>query len=199
MQRRRARDERGAVLVEAAFILPIMMMITFGAIEYGLATSNSAAIKQSTRSGVRMVSTSPKVDAYALAADAVRTTLESTEFITPIEMWIYRARPTDGRPFGGDGTFNPSGCPVATCQRYTWNTSTSSWTLVSGSWTPTAQYACLLPAAADPNLRYPDAVGVWVKAEHGFVTGFFGDDITLTERTTMRLEPVPSTAGCARS
>ena len=33
----RARDERGASLIEAAIILPVVILIVFGIIEFGLA------------------------------------------------------------------------------------------------------------------------------------------------------------------
>jgi hypothetical protein len=184
---RRFGDDRGATLVEAAIVLPVMLMITFGTIEYGLAMANSSTLKQSTRSAVRMVSTSPKTEAYGLAEDAAKTTLANTTFLVPEEMRIYKADPETGQPVGG--------CPGTTCLVYTWTG--TGWGTPAGSWAPASQYACLVTTVSPP--RYPDAVGVSIRARHEFVTGFFGDSLSMTERTTMRLEPVPSANGCANT
>ncbi|MDX6496289.1 MAG: TadE-like protein, partial [Gaiellales bacterium] len=39
---RRARGERGAAVVEAAFVLPVFLLLIFGVIEWGLFFTGSA-------------------------------------------------------------------------------------------------------------------------------------------------------------
>lgn len=72
-RRRRADGQRGAVLVEAGLIIPLLMFIVFGIIEFGgaLATKSSAA--NSVRAGGRMGS----VQGNNLMADGA--TLERME------------------------------------------------------------------------------------------------------------------------
>ena len=45
--------ERGAALVEAAIVLPLLIVIVFGIIEFGLAWSNNVAIRQGVREAAR--------------------------------------------------------------------------------------------------------------------------------------------------
>jgi hypothetical protein len=59
----------------------------------------------------------------------------------------------------------------------------------SPSWPATDQEAC---GAEDST----DYLGVYVRARHVFITGFFQDEQQLSERTVMRLEPLPFTDEC---
>ena len=43
--RAQPRDDRGAVLVEAAFILPVVILIVFGIIEFGLAFKDTLTVR----------------------------------------------------------------------------------------------------------------------------------------------------------
>ncbi len=49
------------------------------------------------------------------------------------------------------------------------------------SWCPTSRQACR-PSGTD-------YLGVWVKARHPMLTGFFGSVITIADDAVMRLEP----------
>jgi hypothetical protein len=51
----RRGDERGATLVEFAFILPIFALFVFGAIDLGWAFSQNLDVKQGAREGGRIV------------------------------------------------------------------------------------------------------------------------------------------------
>ena len=51
----RRGDERGATLVEFAFILPIFVLFVFGAIDLGWAFSQNLDVKQGAREGGRIV------------------------------------------------------------------------------------------------------------------------------------------------
>lgn len=52
MARRRPKD-RGAVLVEFALILPVLVLLLFGIAEYGIAFNNLNSLRQGTREGAR--------------------------------------------------------------------------------------------------------------------------------------------------
>jgi Flp pilus assembly protein TadG len=53
--RRHRRDRsRGAVLIEAAILLPLLVLLTFGAVEYGLIFRDDLKITTAARSGARI-------------------------------------------------------------------------------------------------------------------------------------------------
>jgi Flp pilus assembly protein TadG len=49
----RRRRERGAVAIETALILPIIILVLFGIVDYGLLFSNSLAVRQGVREAAR--------------------------------------------------------------------------------------------------------------------------------------------------
>ena len=58
----RADRERGAVLVEAAILIPLVVGLTFGAIEYGFAFNEQGTVRASTRTAARAASAVPLAD-----------------------------------------------------------------------------------------------------------------------------------------
>lgn len=58
MQRRR-RTEHGASLVEFALLVPLIALLVFGIIEFGLAFSDSQNLRQATREGTRLITVKP--------------------------------------------------------------------------------------------------------------------------------------------
>src|SRR5690606_13535680 len=79
---RRRRDnelERGAVLIEAAIVMPLILLIVFGILEFGLAFRNTLSVSESTRAGARVAVAQPRVDGYeANAAAAVSGSLATS-------------------------------------------------------------------------------------------------------------------------
>lgn len=53
----RSRDERGAVAVEFALIVPVLLMLIFGGIEYGRVYSELEVFESAAREGARMAAT----------------------------------------------------------------------------------------------------------------------------------------------
>ena len=73
----RRRDERGAAMVEFAMILPLLVLLTFGIIEFGVAFNASSSVSQASRAGGRtaaIFSTDPQLEFNAglAAANAAR-------------------------------------------------------------------------------------------------------------------------------
>lgn len=87
----RAWSERGAGLAEFALVLPILVMILFGMIEFGLAHSRSQAIEASAREGGRLASLSSS--SAADVSDRVDATLGGTTFDAPPSVVV---SPTSG-------------------------------------------------------------------------------------------------------
>jgi Flp pilus assembly protein TadG len=53
---RRKRDDEGASAVELALVMPVLLLILFGIIEFGLAFSRNIAITNAAHEGARVVS-----------------------------------------------------------------------------------------------------------------------------------------------
>jgi Flp pilus assembly protein TadG len=208
--RARGEDgERGAVLVEAAIVIPLLMLITLGIIEYGSAYQQDAAVAAASRSGARVASALPKTDfgctpvtscsgggtdSAVTVANAVSTALQSVGSAAPQKLVIYDADPDAD----GNGAPNFTGCTH--CMTYTWNTSTKQFNTTKSSgtgWLSTGQYAC----AANTNPHGdvgPEAIGVYVQMTHTAVTHLFGGNKTLSGTTVMRFEPNVSST-CANT
>ncbi|MCZ7526011.1 MAG: pilus assembly protein [Acidimicrobiia bacterium] len=160
-------------MVETALLLPLVLMLVFGIVEYGLAFRESSAIASAARAGARTASALPKHTTFAGdAATAVRSALESLPRGVPQELWVYDA--TEGTGLPDSGGFES----CTRCVRFTW--SNGDWEVVHDGWSAAQQNAC----AGDP-----DQVGVWLKTRHSFITGVFGAGVDLTARSVMRLEP----------
>jgi Flp pilus assembly protein TadG len=185
MARRVRRSERGSVIVEAVIIIPMLLIVTFGAIEYGIAFRESAAIKAAARAGARSAVAMPRNDGYTdAAANAVTTAMGDVANSTPQELWIYHAYYNTPRP---------STCSNE-CAKFTWDATSKKFVLTGGNvWDADQQNACA--SADDPN--FPEQVGVYIKAQHKMVTAFFGGTKTLTANSVMRLEPYVGTGGCS--
>lgn len=179
-------SERGAALVEFALILPLLLVLTFGIIEYSQLFSAASTVSNATRSGARTASAEPRQPAFASdAAAAVGTALSALPGSTPQELWVYRATQGTGLPDSGGFSSYCSHCVV-----YRWDASTRKFNTASpvvNGWPATDQNACGGTA---------DEIGVYVKVVHAFVTKLFGTSKTLSSRTVMRLEPIPSSQQC---
>lgn len=185
MRRPRLPDDEGAVAVEAAIILPVLCLLVFGIIEFGMLFRANLSFSQAARSGARTAVALPRTP-YAdpsqqAVAGSLRTTINTNEikFLT-----IYKANPTTGLPADGS-TYKTCS---SSCYRYTWDAGTRTWTLVSGTaWAPSSQKAC-------GTIDHTDYLGIYVEGEYRWKTGIFnpifGSSTTIAERTVMRLEPV---------
>ena len=191
MKRDRKKTD-GAVAVEFALILPVLLMLVFGIVEFGMMFRADLTVSQAARSGARTAAALPRVASYqtnsaAAVAASVRTSLGANEISY---LTIYKANKTTGMPSDG-GTYKT----CTDCYRFTWDTSTKSWTQLSGAaWPATAQKACGSEALTD-------YIGVYVEARYHWITGIFtpifGSTTGLAERTVMRLEPIGSQTACS--
>ena len=182
--RTRAHRERGAILVEAAFVLPVMILLVAGIIDFGLAFKNLQTVFTATRDGARTGSVETRQTGYANdVADAVKKSLNAVPTNGYQELWIYKAN-ASGKPDSGNFT------SCTTCVRFTWNDTTKSWTTVQNAWPATgsgSQYAC----AGTPG---PDTLGVYLKVRHDMLMGLFGSTKMLTDYSVADLEPRPASS-----
>jgi TadE-like protein len=186
MRSRGRRDgERGAVLVETAILIPIIIMITFGLIEFSMVYQSSSTEAGAARSAARTASAEAMLTNYATdAAAAAATALKTVGSDEPVEMWIYKANNL-GYP-GPTGSTGFALCSTS-CIKYTWLPASKAFDTANpggSGWPASAQKAC--------DVALWDSVGVYVKLNHKFLTSLFGTSITLTDHAVFRLEPAPT-------
>ncbi len=184
LRRRRADSERGAVLVEAAFVLPVMITIMLGIFEFSLVFKDLQTTYSATRSGARIASAEARNTNYQTSTvNAVSTSLAAIPKSNWRELWIYKADSAGMPPSGNFTTCSGK------CVRYLWDNSSGTWVKQTGSdWPATganSQYACA---------SGPDSLGVYVKVNHPMISGMFGTTKTLTDKTVIKLEPRPATS-----
>jgi Flp pilus assembly protein TadG len=194
------KRERGAVLVEAALLTPILLLLVFGTMEMGYAYYGKLTVNHMSVAGARAASGGANdvlSDYGTLHAVEDAATGYSDSDISLVV--IYRAASTDDRV--------PSACLTASvansssvrgCNRYTGASLslTSSQfgcigppgptTKIDSYWCPTARKAALL---ADAGNGPPDYIGVYVKAVHRNLFGLFGQSFTFTSDTVIKIEP----------
>jgi TadE-like protein len=182
--RGRVEGDSGAVAVEAALITPFLLFLVLGIIEFTLLLKDDVAVAASVRAGARTASAEPRTNGFTDDAAAQVTRAVSgldSNGLESGELWVYRAGPT--------------GDPPATCDTdcvvYMWNG--TRFVLSSGSWDPLTIDAC--PIDAD-HPDGPDAVGVYLRYRHSFLTGLFGGGLTISDTSVLNFEPVPATQGC---
>lgn len=176
--RRRMRHDDGSVAVEAAFVIPLLLLIIFGIIEFSMVLRNNAALSGATRAGARVASAEPRMATFTQdAADAALQTGVAMPVGNIEEIWIYRAG-TNGKPLG-QSSFTSCG---ANCARFTINGGAAQF--AGGSYPATNVNAC-------PGQMHN--VGVYIKAKHTFVSGLFGSTMALTDHASTKFEPIPTT------
>jgi Flp pilus assembly protein TadG len=203
----RRRDERGAAMVEFAMILPLLVLLTFGIIEFGVAFNASSSVSQASRAGGRtaaIFSTDPQLEfnaglAAANALDVSPNSITGQPTIC-VSKFLAGADPCSDQysavipvvHLGGAG--NP-----------TWTVQYPGYgagVIPSGNdnW-PVAQRNFGCPTSTAPNGTY-DRVVVRVQIQHdllvpGLFSQFFGNKTspTITSDSVFQLEPVP-TATC---
>jgi hypothetical protein len=194
------RDQRGAAMVEFALILPIVLLLTFGLIDFGFAFADAAGIKSATRSGARIGSALSKQPGQLQSITAaVNAGLGNSTRAQATEIVVYTASPNGFTP--------PSSCPQGT--------TTSSASMCFDQVIPANAPDRFFPSQADvaqwdSALHYQDAcpaigtqVSAWklhvtVKATYPFLSNFFGPSIKLKETVLIDLEPT-STGNCKGS
>ena len=182
---RRREGERGAVLVETAILFPIIILITFGLIEFSMVYQSSSTGSAAARSAARTASAEAKLPNYATdAAAAASTALKTIGSDEPVEMWVYRANNL-GYP-GGTGSTSFASCTTS-CIKYAWLPASKAFDIMNptgSGWPYQSQLAC--------DVANWDSVGVYIKLNHKYLTSLFGSSITLTDHAVFRLEPAPT-------
>lgn len=190
-RRKAVGREDGAVAVEAALIIPVLVLLVFGMIDLSLLLRDHVATTSLVRAGARTASALPRVPSLVEdTVDAMERAGSALPKDSYEELWIYRAGP-EGFPVGNTES-NPFASCATDCVRYAWNDSRDSFGRTSGTWDPASINAC----PGDPDAM---AVGVYLKANHNFVTGVFGGSTGVADHAVLKFEPLAtysSTSPC---
>jgi len=176
------RGERGAALVETVVLLPLVLLIVFGIVEFSSAYHDASVTSDASRAGGRIASAQARNPSYATnAAASVAAALRTLPDDAPQELWIYSAN-NEGYPGTGDDF---ASC-TDKCIKYTWDPDTSDWNydaVSGGGWNSDTHQVCAEPF---------DQIGIYVSIRHDFVTNLFGANIDLDDHSVFRFEPTPS-------
>lgn len=186
------RKERGAAIVEFAFVATILTTVVLGIFEIGSAWSDHQTITQASRSGARVVSqlgTRGEADNEALRAVEAGFASVSGRITRVV---VFEADANGDMPAACEtapaGYTGPANCNVYDATSIANLNTPSQWGSGSscgpadGNWCSAADRSDLQQTAT--------YVGLLVEYERDYLTGFFGGGShTITEATVMRIEP----------
>lgn len=203
---RARRAEQGAVAVEFALVVPVIVLIVFGIVEMSFVVRDYAVVTSDVRVGARLASASADAGPAAcptgddappctptsapalaqLAADAIQRGGSAMPMDNIDFLLIYKAN-AQGYPGADGNTTMPTSCGgVLNCVRYVWSPSLERFRYAEGTWTSSTISACFPGTAANPL----DRVGVYLRATHPFLTNVFGGSMKLSDRAVMNFEPL---------
>jgi hypothetical protein len=195
------RRERGAVAVEAALVMPLILAVLFGIVEVSLLIRDHVAVTSAVRVGSRIASASagagPGVcetgptappctttSSPALAqaaADAIQRAGSAMPHDSIDYILVYKAN-AQGYPGANGNTTMPSSCSgYANCVQFVWRDTSNAFRYAGGAWDSKSINACV---------NESDTLGIHMKATHRGVTGIFGASVGLADRSVMKFEPL---------
>jgi Flp pilus assembly protein TadG len=188
--RRRAGSERGASLLEAALVAPLLILLAFGAAEFGFVFLDFLNVSSAAREGARVGSAvGDAFDADLLILGAIAEATADLDNSTVEAIWIFEAK-ANGDPV--DNCVVDSSSDFYTCAGVplTTNIYDGSGNLLIGSWNATGRTVTVgLNCPASP-ADCPDRLGVRVVFTHQYITGFLAFPTgPFAEDAVFQLEP----------
>jgi hypothetical protein len=183
----RAEQQRGAVIVEVAFVLPLLMILVLGLVELGFVIRDTQTVVAASQSAARVASSSGDsrlADHDALAT--VAAALAEVDVADVERIIVFRPE--------ADGSMSAN-CEAAAfpgeCNHYDGN----DLNLAAASFTGTTSCGvgspdidwCPIGRETRQSLG-PDWIGIRVEVRHISNAPFIGDQ-TISDTTVMRLEP----------
>lgn len=184
---RSVRNEEGATLVEMAFVLPVLILLIFGSLEFGLAFKERLTVASAASSAGRTGATmGNRAEADIRILEAIEVGLyDQVDVGVIVSVEIFKADPVTGANVGPSNVYLFDGldptCKWIPCP----DPSHGGFTGFAGGWDPADRDTTL-----DPGGGGLDVLGVQVIYHHTPVTNmlpFLERDFT--ERALVRLEP----------
>ncbi len=185
--------ERGAVVVEAAIITPLIALLVFGIVEFGLIFKDELTVSSAAGAAARTGAAIPKQPNYQEdMLKELNGRLAGLGLRDGDKVVIYKAeddgllKDADSQGEIFDTCENDAD---ANCTAYTWNGTTDQWDAGSADWEPDEQSACR-DDSLDPD-KDLDRIGVYLDVTHDYITGFVGSGSrSVTQRSVYSLEPL---------
>lgn len=160
------KREAGVSTIEAAFVLPILLVIALGAAEFGFAFIDWLSVSNAASTGARIGSSAGTASVADTAIlSSVEEALSDVDSSTVQAVWIYKAD-TDGTPVDA-----ALGCDIGAeglCP-----TSNVYVPKAGGGWSCLAVNGCPWTAVArDDRLPGLDQLGVRIVFTHSWLTSF---------------------------
>ena len=193
---RAGQRDRGALAIEAALIVPLLVLLVFGVIEWSLVLRDQVEITSVARAGARTTSQlAPLQNPYVPPAEPISITtakaIQSAASGLPYDaidyILVYRANDL-GYPGRNGSTVLDCDATESTCDKLIWFPDASDpdggrFVRDPGVlWNAALIDACLGEAGHQ-------SVGVYIKARHEMITGIFPSPVALSARTVMKFEP----------
>ncbi len=182
----RARDETGAAIVEMAIVLPLLILLVFGIVEYGLLFKEKLTVASATTSAARTGATMGTRDAADMRIlEAIEAGLfDSVDSSVLISVEIFSANPSTGAKL--PGKINTYSFAPATPCRWTPCPDPSDPSFAyGGPWVPSGRDTTLEAAGGGV-----EVLGIQVNYHHSSITDLIpGVDRDLSEIARIRLEP----------
>lgn len=195
-------SERGATLVEAAFVTVPFMLVVFAILEFGLVFRTDLTIENAAQRGGRSASVggrAPIADFQII--ESIKDGLDDGGMSQIERVIIYRATaPNDPVPASCLAINNPVGANGVndTCNVY--GPDALTLPLETSPGVPSNEWQCLTSGSRDGfwcptdrdvsfSLGPRDYVGVYIETTHQYLTGFFGSSVQIDATTVSRLEP----------
>lgn len=181
---------RGQSLVEFTLLLPLLLTLAVGLLEFGMLFKDHLGINYASRAGARVgVEASKRTDADCFILSAISTTLSTMNYDRFVRAEIYRANTSDGT------------CS-SPCLRNVWVRTTYQQPECVNQ-APGAGWAPYGALSYQPSVRQnvddrnqnlvPDGLGVEVQYMHDFffnyVPGANTTSVVVKDRTVMQIEP----------
>lgn len=188
--KRKAKSDRGASLIEAALVVPLLILLAFGAAEFGFVFLDFLNVSSASREGARVGSAvGDAADADALILGAIAEATADLDNSTIEAIWIYKAQ-ANGDPV--DNCVIDNSTNFYKCMGPTNNTNIydAAGNLLKGSWTSTGRKVTVgLNCPGTPS-ECPDRLAVRVVFTHQYITGFLGFPTgPFAEDAVFQLEP----------
>lgn len=200
----RRRSERGVALVETAMVALLLVGLVTATFELGMAWRSSITNAQAARAGARVASS----QGVARLADhaailAVSSGLRSADSATINKIVIFRSTTSDGTvpaacltetalTSGGNSTARCNVYSTARISQIVSNPAAREANF-AGTCSGSSQWDRFWCPSTRNNVQLStgglDYVGVYVEIAHPTFSKVFGDTITITDTSVMRIEP----------
>jgi TadE-like protein len=185
--------ERGAVAVEAAILVPILVVLLLGVIEFATLMRDVLSLTETTRVGARTASAQSRdPDFTQLTVAAIGRSGSALPKSRITQVLIYKANDKGYPGPDGNDVWSCTGAE-STCDRYVWDAGSSSFVLspAGSPWNPRVG-AGNVNACPSGLGGPPDSVGVYVEAWHPWMVGGGSEPRILREHAVLPFEPLPS-------